>query len=57
MPDFVHMHHGDVDACAEAPREAYDALWAELGWNEVEPHDIPEDAAEEAADSPTDPEG
>jgi hypothetical protein len=39
MPDFVHMHHPDVDGCAEAPTEAFEAVWAELGWVEVEPHE------------------
>lgn len=39
MPDFVHMHHDDVKACAEAPREAFDAVWAEKGWTEAEPHE------------------
>jgi hypothetical protein len=39
MPDFVHMHHPDVDACAEAPEAAFEAVWAEKGWTVVEPHD------------------
>jgi hypothetical protein len=60
MPDFVHMHHPDVDACAEAPEAAFEAVWAELGWTAVEPHDTddiePEQAPVEPALEPKHPE-
>jgi hypothetical protein len=32
MPDYVHLHHPEVDGCAEAPSEAFEAVWAEKGW-------------------------
>lgn len=56
MPDFVHMHHPEVDACAEAPKEAFDAVWSDLGWTEVEPHEtdsLAETDQPQATDSDT----
>lgn len=65
MPEYVHMHHPEVEGCAEAPEAAFNEVWEDKGWtladthegqtvfqHELESNDEPEavDAPEKPAD-------
>lgn len=45
---WVSMKHPDVESTASASRAAFEALWADKGWQIVDEHDTPPDHSGDA---------